>query len=101
MHHRTFFDLGPSRAGRARHGPGHLLDHHLNVATAALVLEDPDVFEAHQGQEDLSRVEKDECAPWFLAPTSSSKCVRPILGDLWWAGSQRKSKAAVAQGIGW
>jgi len=33
----------------------HLLDHQIDVGTAALVAHDLDVFQAHQGLEDLSR----------------------------------------------
>jgi hypothetical protein len=29
------------------------------------VVQDPDVFEAHQGLEDLDRVDSDEGASWF------------------------------------
>jgi hypothetical protein len=41
---------------------------------------DAHVFEAHQGVEDLTRVDKDEGASCFLAHTSSLKRLRLILG---------------------
>jgi hypothetical protein len=64
VHHRAFFDLGHSRTRRAL---GHLLDNQLEDWPAAMVVQDPDVFEADQGLDDLSRVDEDEGASCFLA----------------------------------
>ena len=92
MHHRTFFDLGPPMARRATDIARYLLDHQFDVGTAALVAHDPDVFETHQGLEDLSRVDKDEGASCFLAHTSSLKRLRLILGDLRTSSSPLRSE---------
>jgi len=59
----------------------HLLDK-LIVGPVALELEHDGVLQAHQGMEDLGRVDKDEGASCFLAHTSSMKRVRIILGVL-------------------
>jgi len=55
VHHRALFDLGRFLVRRTTQVAGHLLDHQLDVGTAALVGQDDDVFETHQGGEDLTR----------------------------------------------
>ena len=92
MHHRTFFDLGPPMAGRAKDFARYLFDHQLDVGTTALVAHDAHIFETHQGVEDLSRVDKDEGASCFLAHTSSLKRLRLILGDLRTSNSPLRSE---------
>ena len=62
--------------------PGGLFHHQLDVGTPAFVAQDPDVFEAHQCGEDLTRVDEDEGASWLLAHTTSLKRLRLMLGDL-------------------
>jgi hypothetical protein len=59
VHHRAFFDLGSSLASRASDLARYLLDHQLDVGPPALIGHDAHVFEAHQGSEDLSRVDED------------------------------------------
>ena len=81
VHRRAFFDLGRSMAPRATDLARYLLDNQLDVGTPAHIGHDVHVFEAHQGGEDLSRVEN-EGTSCFLAHTSSLKCFRPILGDV-------------------
>jgi len=61
-HHRALFDLGPHAAARTSRLLDDLLDHELDVAASARVVQDPDVFEAHQGLDDLARVREDEGA---------------------------------------
>jgi hypothetical protein len=81
MHDRAFFDLGlPSTTGAA-HLANDLFDHQLDVGSFALEAHDRDVFETHQGGEDLTRVQQDEGASWLLAHTTSLKRLRLILGD--------------------
>jgi hypothetical protein len=80
VHDRELFDFGPSMARRAQDDAGHLPDHQLDVGPAALVSHDLDVFETHQGLEDLTRVNEDEGASCFLGHTSSLKRLRLILG---------------------
>ncbi len=82
MHDRAFCDLGRLRARRAAHVADDLFDHQLHIGTAALELHDLDVFETHQGPEDLSMVDEDEGASCLEAHTSSLKRLRLILGDL-------------------
>ena len=65
MHHRTLFDLGRLVTPRTTDLAQDLLDHQFHVGTATRVVQDPDVFEAHQGLEDLDRVGSDEGASWF------------------------------------
>jgi len=55
-HYRTHFFLGPAAAAGAADVVGNLLDHELDVGPSALVVQDPDVFEAHQSLGDLGRV---------------------------------------------
>jgi len=81
VHHRALFDLGRFLVRRTTQVAGHLLDHQLDVGTAALVGQDDDVFETHQGGEDLTRVDEDEGASWLLAHTTSLKRLRLILED--------------------
>ena len=69
--------------------PDDLFDHQLDVGSATLVAQDADVFETHQGREDLTRVDEDEGASWFLAHTPSLKRLRLILGDLQTAAAPR------------
>jgi len=82
VHHRAFFDLGPCPAHRTAHVAWGLFDQQLDVGPMALVGQDLDVFQTHQGLEDLSRVVEDEGASCFLAHTSSLKRLRLFLGDL-------------------
>jgi len=58
----TLFDLRHLRSIRATDHPWGLLDHQLDVGSPALVAHDPDIFETHQGGEDLTRVDEDEGA---------------------------------------
>ena len=79
---------------RALFDPGHLasrpdigladdlLDHELHVGAPSLVGEDPDVFEAHQGPDDLARVSDDEGASGKLAHTTTLEHLRHFRGDL-------------------
>jgi hypothetical protein len=59
---RAFFDLGPLRATRAAHHADDLLDHEFDAGTDTFIGENPNVFEAHKGRQDLSRVDEDEGA---------------------------------------
>lgn len=61
--------LGSCSARLAQDRLDDLFDHQIDVATVALVLDDPDVFQAHQGLEDLVRVSEDEGALCFLGHT--------------------------------
>jgi hypothetical protein len=84
--------LGRLITARAAHVAEHLFDHQLDVGPETFVLEDRDVLEAHQGLEDLTRVDEDEGASCFLAHASSLKRLRLILGDLGGRGSPLKSE---------
>jgi len=92
VHDGAFFDQGSSSARRTASVAQNLLDHQLDVGSAALVGQDRDVFQAHQRLEDLTRVDKDEGASCFLAHTSSLKRLRLILGDLGRSSSPLKSE---------
>jgi hypothetical protein len=81
VHHRTVFDLGSSSAGRTSDLAEHLLDHQLDVGPAALVVQDLDILEAHQGPEDFTRVADNEGASCFLAHTSSMEHLRRAQGE--------------------
>jgi hypothetical protein len=65
INHRALFDLGPPLAPGAANLAQHLLDHHFDVRTSALVTKHAHVLEAHQRLEDLARVDSDEGASWF------------------------------------
>jgi len=65
MHHRPFFDLGSLMAPRTSDLARHLFDHELDVRTLASILQDRDVFEAHQGPDDFTRLDQDEGASCF------------------------------------
>jgi hypothetical protein len=65
-HHRALFDLGPPRAARAADLVELLLDHQFDVGTDPLIEQDSDVYEAHQGGEDFTRIDKDEGASCFF-----------------------------------
>ena len=81
MHHRAFFDLGCSGARRTTDDLiEHLLDHQLDVRPAALVVQDPDVFEANQRLDDLTRVDEDEGASCFLAHNLKLEAPSPNSG---------------------
>jgi hypothetical protein len=92
VHHRALFDLGRSMASRTVNDARCLLDHQANVGTTALITQDAHVLQTHECLEDLSRVDKDECASCFLAHTSSLKRLRLILGDFGNGGSPLKSE---------
>src|ERR1700722_19508425 len=77
----AFFDLGPPSTTGAAHLANDLFDHQLDVGSPAFQAHDRDVFETHQGLEDLTRVEQDEGASWLLAHTTSLKRLRLFLGD--------------------
>ena len=79
-HERALFHLGPTAAARTSDVVDDLLDHELHVRPAALVVQDADVFQAHEGLEDLARVREDEGASCLLAHTSSLKHLRSISG---------------------
>ncbi len=81
MHDGTLFYLRPGRR-RAGTDSEDLLDRELDVGPPALVGEDLDVFQTHQGLDDLTRVVKDEGASCFLAHTSSLKHLRRVWGTL-------------------
>jgi hypothetical protein len=68
VHERALFDLGRFRTSRAEHRTDDLLD----ARTAALVVQDTDVFESDKGLEDLTRVSDNESVSCFLAHTSPS-----------------------------
>ena len=79
MDDRALFDLGRRYAGGTSEGPDHLLDHELDVGATTSVGQNPDVFEAHQCSQDLTRVDEVEGASWLLvhnfkleAPSSNS-----------------------------
>jgi hypothetical protein len=55
-HHRTLFDLGPAAAAGTADVVGDLLYHELDVGPSARLVQDPEVFEAHQSLEDLGYV---------------------------------------------
>ena len=59
VHGREFF-AGPVPAERKRGHAGHLLDRELDVGTWTLEGENADVFETHQGSEDLIGVDTEE-----------------------------------------
>jgi hypothetical protein len=65
----TVLYLRSLSAHRAQGTPGHHLDHQIDVAAGSFVVDDPDVFQTHQGLDDLIRVAKDEGAFCFLAHT--------------------------------
>ena len=81
MHDRAFFDLGRPPTGWTRHLSDHLLDHKFDVGSETFVGENADIFETHQGGEDLTRVDKDEGASWLLAHTTGLKRLRLFLSD--------------------
>ena len=82
MHHRALFDAGQSPTRRAVHVTCHLLDHQFHIGAVSHVRENPDVFEAHQGTDDLARVGDDEGASGKLAHTTTLEHLRQFLGDL-------------------
>ncbi|MGH9305496.1 MAG: hypothetical protein ACRD0I_01225 [Acidimicrobiales bacterium] len=82
MDDRAFFDPGPLSAGRTSNLADDLLDHELDVGTPADIREDPDIFEAHHGPDDLDRVSDDEGAAGKLAHTTTLEHLRLFLGDL-------------------
>ena len=81
VHHRSLFDLGRPLALRTADLAQDLLDHQLHVGTVTRIAQDPDVFEAHQGLDDFTRVDNDEGASWFLAHTKIVERLRLFLGD--------------------
>jgi len=89
---RALFHLGAMTAARTAHVRDDLLDHELDVTTAAFVREDADVLQTNEGLEDLTRVDEDEGASVLLAHTSSLKRLRPILGDPGTRGSPLRSE---------
>jgi hypothetical protein len=92
VHHRSLFDLGRPLALRTADLAQDLLDHQLHVGTVTRIAQDPDVFEAHQGLDDFTRVDKDEGASWFLAHTKIVERLRLILGDPQAGGTPLKSE---------
>ncbi len=80
--HRALFDPSPGAARRTSNDVEHLFDHELDVGTSAVVREDADVFEAHQGTDDLARVGDDEGASGMLAHTTTLEHHRQFPGDL-------------------
>jgi hypothetical protein len=79
---RTLFDLGPLSAGGTSDLLDDLLDDELDVWASADIREDRDVFETHQGPDDLARVGDDEGAFGKLAHTTTLEHLRQFLGDL-------------------
>jgi hypothetical protein len=53
---RAFLNLGSTAAGRTPNHFHDLLDHQLHLPLLASVMEDPNVFEADQGLENLARL---------------------------------------------
>lgn len=72
VHERVLFDLGRFRTFRA----AHRTDDPLDARTAALIVQDMDVFESDQGLEDLTRVSDNEsasCSFWLIPPPILSR----------------------------
>ena len=82
MDDRALFDPGSLRAGRTSDLLEHLLDQELDAGSPSLIGEDPHVFEAHQGPDDLARVSDDEGASWELAHTTTLEHLRQFRVDL-------------------
>lgn len=80
-HERTILDLGQHPAGRIADLAHQLLDGQRDVGTSAFEVQNLDVFEAHEGSEDLGRVSDDVGASALLAHTSSLKHLRRVRGD--------------------
>lgn len=80
MHDRALFDLGNFATSRTANLLDDLLDHELDIGTSADIREDPDVFEAHQRPDDLTRVAKDKGASGLLSHTSSLERLCSIRG---------------------
>ena len=64
--HGPLFHLRRLAADRTSHVADDLLDHELDIGTATFVVQDADVFQAHQRLEDLTRVGDDEGASCFV-----------------------------------
>jgi hypothetical protein len=82
VHDWALFDLGRFTTGRTSDLLDDLLDHELDVGTISLICENPDIFEPHQGPDDLDRVSRDEGAFGKLAHTTTLEHLRQFLGDL-------------------
>ena len=61
-HHGAVLHLRTAAAAGAPRGAGDLLDQQLDVRPGPPVMQDPDVFQAHQGRHDLIRLGQDEGA---------------------------------------
>jgi hypothetical protein len=79
---RALFDMGSLRAGRTSKLPEVLFDRELHVGPISAERENPDLFEAHQGPDDLARVGDDEGASGTLAHTTTPEHLHQFLGDL-------------------
>jgi hypothetical protein len=91
VHHRAFFDLGRAGAGRTAEGTPDLLDHQLHVGSGALVVQDPNVFETHQGLDDLARVSDDVGASALLPHNTKREAPSSRLGGSQLPGSPRQN----------
>ena len=80
MDERALFDPGPLRTGRTSNLANHLLDQELDAGSPSLIGEDPHVFEAHQGPDDLARVSDDEGVSGKLAHTTTLEHLRQFRG---------------------
>ena len=79
---RALLYSGLLSAGRTSDLLEHLLDHKLDAWSPSRIGEDADVFEAHQGPDDLARVSNDEGAAGKLAHTTTLEHLRHFRGDL-------------------
>ena len=91
---RALFDPGSLPTRRTSNLLDDLLDHELDLAAIADVGEDPDVFETHQGPDDLDRVSEDEGASGKLAHTTTLEHLRRLLGDLRQGATPLRSEEA-------
>jgi hypothetical protein len=81
--HRALFDLGPPLTDGTANLGDNLLDHELDVGAPADVGENPDVFEAHHGPDDLDRVSDDKGAARKLAHTTTLEHLRHLSGGIY------------------
>src|ERR1700692_2904353 len=70
-HDRALLDLGSTAAGWTPNHFHDLLDHQLHFPFLTSVTEDSNVFEAHQGLENLAGLDQDEGALGLLLRISS------------------------------
>lgn len=75
-HDRALLDVGQGPALGTAHVANHLFDEQFTLGSVTREVHDPDVFEPHQGCDDLTRVCDDEGALRLLAHTTSLKHLR-------------------------